>query len=89
MNTLAALIVLRGYAVATRRAVRERYGDNDVGASTLELVIIVLGLIAVATLLVVATSSVGNRSGCEDGSSTSWAKSTARAAASGRRAHHR
>ena len=35
------------------------------------------------------SSSVGNRSGCEDGSSTSWANSTARAAASGRRAHHR
>jgi hypothetical protein len=32
---------------------------------------------------------VGNSSGRADGSSTSWAKSTARAAASGRRAHHR
>ena len=28
-------------------------------------------------------------SGCADGSSTSWANSTARHAASGRRAHHR
>ena len=33
--------------------------------------------------------SVGNRSGCAEGSSTIWAKITARAAASGRRAHHR
>ena len=32
---------------------------------------------------------VGERSGCDDGSSTSWANKTARAAASGRRAHHR
>jgi hypothetical protein len=61
VNTLAALIVLRGYAVATRRAVRERYGDNDVGASTLELVIIILGLIAVATLLVVAITAAVQR----------------------------
>ena len=35
------------------------------------------------------SSSVGNLSGCADGSSTSWANSTARQAASGRRAHHR
>jgi len=61
VNTLAALIFLRGYAVATRRAVRERYGDNDVGASTLELVIIILGLIAVATLLVVAITAAVQR----------------------------
>lgn len=54
MNTIAALIVLRGFMAAARRTVRERYPDGDVGASTLELVIIVLGLIAVATMLVVA-----------------------------------
>ena len=35
------------------------------------------------------SSSVGNSSGWADGSSTSWANSTARQAASGRRAHHR
>jgi hypothetical protein len=34
-------------------------------------------------------SSVGKWSGQDDGSSTSWANSTARHAASGRRAHHR
>ena len=33
--------------------------------------------------------SVGKRSGLAEGSSTIWAKITARAAASGRRAHHR
>ena len=33
--------------------------------------------------------SVGKMSGCADGSSTICAKITARAAASGRRAHHR
>ena len=33
--------------------------------------------------------SVGNRSGCADGSSTICAKITARAAANGRRAHHK
>jgi len=35
------------------------------------------------------SASLGKRSGCEDGSSTSEAKSTARHAASGRRAHQR
>ena len=58
MNTLAALIVLNGYVATLRRKVRTRVGDNDVGASTLELVIIILGLIAVATLLVVAITAV-------------------------------
>lgn len=61
MNTIAALIVLRGFITTARRTVRERYADNDVGASTLELVIIVLGLIAVATLLVVAITAAVQR----------------------------
>ncbi|HEY3546973.1 MAG TPA: hypothetical protein VGK17_12920 [Propionicimonas sp.] len=61
MNTLAALIVLNGYLATLRRAVRTRVGDNDVGASTLELVIIILGLIAVATLLVVAITAAVQR----------------------------
>ena len=34
-------------------------------------------------------SSVGNSSGTAEGASTIWQKITARAAASGRRAHHR
>ena len=61
MNTIAALIILRGIVATTGRSVRERYADNDVGASTLELVIIILGLIAVATLLVVAITAAVQR----------------------------
>lgn len=61
MNTIAALIVLRGFMATARRTVRERHPDNDVGASTLELVIIVLGLIAVATILVVAITAAVQR----------------------------
>lgn len=61
MNTLAALIVLNGYVATLRREVRTGIGDNDVGASTLELVIIILGLIAVATLLVVAITAAVQR----------------------------
>jgi hypothetical protein len=61
MNALAALIVLNGYVATLRRGVRARVGDNDVGASTLELVIITLGLIAVATLLVVAITAAVQR----------------------------
>jgi len=61
MNTLAVLIVLNGYVATLRREVRTRVGDNDVGASTLELVIIILGLIAVATMLVVAITAAVQR----------------------------
>ena len=48
---LAARILTAGRLARTRRALRERGQD---GVSTLELVIIALGLIAVATLLVTA-----------------------------------
>ena len=61
MNTIAALIVLRGFIATARRTVRERHPDNDAGASTLELVIIVLGLIAIATMLVVAITAAVQR----------------------------
>lgn len=61
MNTFAALIVINGYLATTRRQVRDRFGDDDVGASTLELVIIILGLIAIATMLVVAITSAVQR----------------------------
>ncbi|GGC14476.1 hypothetical protein GCM10010972_29740 [Cellulomonas carbonis] len=61
LQTIAALTVLQGYVTTARRAVRRRLGENDVGASTLELVIIVLGLIAVATLLVVAITAAVQR----------------------------
>ena len=60
MNTIATLIILKGYVATARRTIRSRIG-NDAGASTLELVIIVLGLIAVATLLVVAITAAVQR----------------------------
>jgi len=60
VNTIATLIILKGYVATTRRTIRSRIG-NEVGASTLELVIIVLGLIAVATLLVVAITAAVQR----------------------------
>ena len=60
MNTIATLIILKGYVATARRTIRLRLG-NDVGASTLELVIIILGLIAVATLLVVAITAAVQR----------------------------
>lgn len=61
MNALAALIILDGLLLTTRRTVRTRMAGNDIGASTLELVIIVLGLIAVATMLVVAITAAVQR----------------------------
>jgi hypothetical protein len=61
MHTLTALILVRGLIATTRRTVRDRYGQNDVGASTLEMVIITLGLIAVATILVVAITAAVQR----------------------------
>ncbi|WP_298456617.1 hypothetical protein [uncultured Cellulomonas sp.] len=61
MNTFAALIILNGYTATLRRQVRDRLSDNDVGATTLEIVIIVLGLIAVATMLVVAITAAVQR----------------------------
>lgn len=48
---LTARVLLAGHLARTRRTLRGRGED---GVSTLELVIIVLGLIAVATLLVTA-----------------------------------
>jgi hypothetical protein len=48
---LAARVLLSGRLARTSRTLRNRGED---GVSTLELVIIVLGLIAVATLLVTA-----------------------------------
>jgi len=61
MSTLVAMIVLQGYIASCRRWVREHAPDGDVGASTLELVIIILGLIAIATLLVVAITAAVQR----------------------------
>jgi hypothetical protein len=61
MSTFTALVILNGYLAAARRTVRERLPGNDIGATTLELVIIILGLIAVATLLVVAITAAVQR----------------------------
>lgn len=50
-----ALIAAGGLSARARRAYTARRGaDRDAGVSTLEMVIITLGLIAVATLLVTA-----------------------------------
>lgn len=53
MNTtlLTARVLLAGQFARARRAVRY---NGELGVSTLEMVIIALGLIAVATLLVTA-----------------------------------
>lgn len=61
MSNLVAVTVLQGYIARCRRWVREHAPGGDVGASTLELVIIILGLIAVATLLVVAITAAVQR----------------------------
>ena len=56
------LTVVTGYVAAARRSVRERFGPSDeAGASTLELVIIILGLIALATALVTVLTLAVNR----------------------------
>jgi hypothetical protein len=51
-----ALILLMGLAARARAGLRTRAtsSDHESGVSTLEMVIIALGLIAVATLLVTA-----------------------------------
>lgn len=60
MPTLIALTYLNGLIATARRRVRDSV-DSDVGASTLELVIIILGLIAVAGTLVVAITAAVQR----------------------------
>lgn len=60
MNTLVLLAYLNGYLSTARHRIREHVRD-DVGASTLELVIIILGLIGVAGVLVVAVTAAVQR----------------------------
>jgi len=60
MSTFVAVIVLQGYIAGCRRWVREHAPTGDAG-SALELVIIILGLMAVATLLVVAITAAVQR----------------------------
>jgi Flp pilus assembly pilin Flp len=60
VSILLSLVSLLG--VQLRSAARSRRLDEESGATTLELVIIALGLIAVATMLVVAlTAAVKSR----------------------------
>ena len=61
MPMTVMLIVLNGYVAGARLRVRERLGPDDAGASTLELVIIILGLIAVAAALVAVVTVAVNR----------------------------
>jgi len=56
------LTVVTGYATDARRAVHRRLGAlDDAGASTLELVIIILGLVTLAAALVVVLTVAVNR----------------------------
>ena len=60
MPTLLAIAYLNALLTTTRGTARRRV-HNDVGATTLELVIIVLGLILVAGLLVAAITAAVQR----------------------------
>ena len=60
MPTLLTLTYLQAL-LTTARAKARRRADSDVGATTLELVIIVLGLILVAGLLVAAITAAVQR----------------------------
>lgn len=60
MPTLLAIAYLNALLTTTRGATRRRV-HNEVGATTLELVIIVLGLILVAGLLVAAITAAVQR----------------------------
>jgi hypothetical protein len=60
MPALFTLTYLTCWMTCTRAQVRRRV-SSDVGATTLELVIIVLGLIAVAGLLVAAITAAVQR----------------------------
>ena len=60
MDTLVMLIFLNGYIATARRRVRDRAG-GDTGLTTLEIVIVTLGLMGVAALLVVAVTAAVQR----------------------------
>ena len=60
MPALLTLAYLSAILTHTRARIRDRVA-NDVGATTLELVIIVLGLILVAGLLVAAITAAVQR----------------------------
>ena len=60
MPALLGLSYLSALVTTSRRCVRERVA-NETGATTLELVIIVLGLIAIAGILVAAITAAVQR----------------------------
>lgn len=60
MPVSIALRVFLGYLASARRATRET-ASSDAGATTLEIVIIILGLIALAAALVAALTIAVNR----------------------------
>ncbi|HEY3547386.1 MAG TPA: hypothetical protein VGK17_15035 [Propionicimonas sp.] len=60
MPALLTLTYLHALLTTTRAGIRDRV-ESDVGATTLELVIIVLGLILVAGLLVAAITAAVQR----------------------------
>lgn len=60
MPALLALSYLSALVTTSRRRVRDRVA-NETGATTLELVIIVLGLIAIAGILVAAITAAVQR----------------------------
>ena len=60
MPVLLTLTYLQALITATGANVR-RHVDSDVGATTLELVIIILGLILIAGLLVAAITAAVQR----------------------------
>lgn len=60
MPALLGLSYLSALVTTSRRRVRDRVA-NETGATTLELVIIVLGLIAIAGILVAAITAAVQR----------------------------
>lgn len=60
MSTLITLAYLNALVDAARSRARDRI-HSDLGASTLELVILILGLIGVAGVLVVAVTAAVQR----------------------------
>lgn len=62
MPLTVMLTVLTGYLAGARRTLRERVGPaDDTGASTLEVVILILGFIALAAALVAVVTVAVNR----------------------------
>ena len=61
MNTFAALIILNGYLATARRTLHERAGAPDAGMTTLETVVVTVGLLTIATLAIIAITAAVQR----------------------------